>query len=287
MSRKAAAQVVGRADGVDVAGQVEVELLHGDDLAVAAAGRAALDAEDRARATAGGCRSTARCPMRFRPCARPTVVVVLPSPSGVGVIAVTTMYRPRRPAAPASRSSRSIASSRTLAFVGRTVPPRRRGVPGRGRAPGSGAARRTSRSRDCSAWVPPGAAPAIRPTDSVARNCTTTEDPRTRRRRDGATARRPQAGAVVVPVGWTRKIQTSQAHVAHDRAPRAARRPRRARHQWAPATPAAPNRVKLPGHDVDAAVGHRPRARRRASARNGASAPPGPGRARTAPRRAR
>jgi hypothetical protein len=40
-------QVVGDAHRVDVAGQVEVEVLHGNDLAVAAAGRAALDAEDR------------------------------------------------------------------------------------------------------------------------------------------------------------------------------------------------------------------------------------------------
>ena len=41
-------EVVRRADGVDVAGQVEVEVLHRDDLAVAAAGGAALDPEDRA-----------------------------------------------------------------------------------------------------------------------------------------------------------------------------------------------------------------------------------------------
>ena len=41
-------QVVGRADGVDVAGEVQVEVLHGDELRVAAAGGAALDAEDRA-----------------------------------------------------------------------------------------------------------------------------------------------------------------------------------------------------------------------------------------------
>ena len=40
-------QVVRRGDRVDVAGEVEVEVLHGHDLAVAAAGRAALDAEDR------------------------------------------------------------------------------------------------------------------------------------------------------------------------------------------------------------------------------------------------
>ena len=43
-------QVVGGRDGVDVAGQVQVEILHRDHLAVAAAGRAALDAEGRALA---------------------------------------------------------------------------------------------------------------------------------------------------------------------------------------------------------------------------------------------
>lgn len=38
-------QVVGGRDGVDVAGEVEVEGLHGDHLGVPAAGSAALDAE--------------------------------------------------------------------------------------------------------------------------------------------------------------------------------------------------------------------------------------------------
>ena len=41
------AQVVRRPDRVDVAGQVEVEILHRDDLAVATTGRSALDPEDR------------------------------------------------------------------------------------------------------------------------------------------------------------------------------------------------------------------------------------------------
>ena len=41
-------QVVRRRDGVEVAGEVQVELLHRQDLAVAAAGGAALDAERRA-----------------------------------------------------------------------------------------------------------------------------------------------------------------------------------------------------------------------------------------------
>ena len=38
-------QVVGRADGVEIAGEVEVDVLHGDHLSVAAAGGAALDAK--------------------------------------------------------------------------------------------------------------------------------------------------------------------------------------------------------------------------------------------------
>lgn len=42
-------QVVGRRDGMDVAGEVDVDVLHGDDLAVAASGGSALDAEDGAQ----------------------------------------------------------------------------------------------------------------------------------------------------------------------------------------------------------------------------------------------
>jgi hypothetical protein len=42
-------QVVGRGDGVEVAGEVEVDVLHRHHLRVAAAGRAALDAEARAQ----------------------------------------------------------------------------------------------------------------------------------------------------------------------------------------------------------------------------------------------
>ena len=41
-------QVVGGADGVEVAREVQVDVLHGDDLGVAAARRASLDAEHRA-----------------------------------------------------------------------------------------------------------------------------------------------------------------------------------------------------------------------------------------------
>jgi hypothetical protein len=53
-------------------------------------------------------------PILSRPWARPTVVVVFPSPSGVGVIAVTTTYLPRG----RSRSTRSTPASVTFAFVG-------------------------------------------------------------------------------------------------------------------------------------------------------------------------
>src|SRR5699024_5113258 len=38
-------QVVRSTDGVEVTGEVQVDILHGDDLGVAAAGRAALDTE--------------------------------------------------------------------------------------------------------------------------------------------------------------------------------------------------------------------------------------------------
>jgi hypothetical protein len=38
-------QIVGGADGVDVAGEVEIDVLHRHDLGIAAAGGAALDAE--------------------------------------------------------------------------------------------------------------------------------------------------------------------------------------------------------------------------------------------------
>ena len=41
-------QVVGSTDGMEVAGKVQVDILHGDDLSPAAAGSAALNAKDGA-----------------------------------------------------------------------------------------------------------------------------------------------------------------------------------------------------------------------------------------------
>ena len=102
-------QVVGRRDRVEVAGEVQVEQLHRDHLAVAAAGRAALDAERRAHRRLAQA-DHGRLPMCFIAWPRPTVVVVLPSPSGVGVIAVTTTYF-----AFGRSASSSIASRRILA----------------------------------------------------------------------------------------------------------------------------------------------------------------------------
>ena len=81
-------QVVGGADRVDVAGEVEVHVLHRHDLGVAGAGRAALDPEhgpERRLAEA----EHGPLPMRPRPCVSETEVVVFPSPNFVGVIAVT------------------------------------------------------------------------------------------------------------------------------------------------------------------------------------------------------
>ncbi len=87
-------QVVGRADGVDVAGEVQVEVLHREQLRVAAAGRAALDAEDRAERRLAEGEHGVDADARSCVSERPTAVTVLPSPSGVGVMAVTSMILP-------------------------------------------------------------------------------------------------------------------------------------------------------------------------------------------------
>ena len=74
-------QVVGRGDGVEIAGEMEVDVLHRRHLGMAAAGGPALHAE------AGAERGLAQAIMVFVPSAfsaspRPMVVVVLPSPAG-------------------------------------------------------------------------------------------------------------------------------------------------------------------------------------------------------------
>ena len=53
--------------------------------------------------------TAARTPIFASPCTRPTVVVVLPSPAGVGVIAETSTSLPRR-----GRSMNSLSGSLAL-----------------------------------------------------------------------------------------------------------------------------------------------------------------------------
>ena len=89
-------QVVGRADGVEIAGEVEVDVLHGHHLRIAAAGSAALYAEHRAQ---GGLPQAEQDVLaQLAPARRPDrrEVVVLPSPAGVGLMAVTRISLPLR-----------------------------------------------------------------------------------------------------------------------------------------------------------------------------------------------
>ena len=83
-------------DRVEVAGEVQVDVLHRQHLRVAAAGRAALHAEDRAERSARACRARRSCRCGRSACARPTRWCVFPSPAAVGLIAVTSTRRPLR-----------------------------------------------------------------------------------------------------------------------------------------------------------------------------------------------
>ena len=86
-------EIVRRGDGVDVAGEMQVDVVGGDEARLAAAGAAALHAEDRTERRLAQA-STAFFPICRSPMARPIEVVVFPSPAGVGLIAVTRMSRP-------------------------------------------------------------------------------------------------------------------------------------------------------------------------------------------------
>ena len=104
-------QVVGRADRVDVAREVEVQVLHRHDLGVATAGGAALDPEDRPER---GLAQAEHGPVTDvpEPCASETAVTVFPSPALVGVIAVTLISLP---SSTSRRRSSTVRS--TFAFV--------------------------------------------------------------------------------------------------------------------------------------------------------------------------
>lgn len=72
-------QVVGGTDSVEVSGKVQVDVLHGDDLAQPPP--AAPPFTPKTGPSEGSRRATALLtPRRRRPSARPMVVVVLPSP---------------------------------------------------------------------------------------------------------------------------------------------------------------------------------------------------------------
>ena len=82
-------EVVGGGDGVEVAGQVQVHPLGRQDAGAPGASGSALDAEGGAH---GRLAQSQDCLLAQagKPWASPMAVVVLPSPKGVGVIAVTT-----------------------------------------------------------------------------------------------------------------------------------------------------------------------------------------------------
>ena len=87
-------QIVGELDGVEVAGEVQIDVFHRHDLGVTAAGRPALHAEYRAQAGFAQCNQRLLADPVQRVVPSPTVVVVLPSPAGVGLIAVTRTSLP-------------------------------------------------------------------------------------------------------------------------------------------------------------------------------------------------
>ena len=99
-------QVVRGADRVDVAREVQVEVLHRDDLRVPASRGAALIPNTAGEASRR--QSTGRRPIAPSPCVSETDVVVFPSPALVGVIAVTQTSFPSGRSASRSSTERSI-----------------------------------------------------------------------------------------------------------------------------------------------------------------------------------
>ncbi len=105
-------QVVRRGDRVEIAGEVEVHVLHRHDLRLAAAGRAALHAEVRARARPRGCRCRPSCRWRSARRPGPRSSSSCPRPPGVGLIAVTRIRWPFvRSASDLMNSSETLALS--------------------------------------------------------------------------------------------------------------------------------------------------------------------------------
>ena len=116
-------------DGVEVAGEVQVDLVHGQHLGEAAARGAALHAQD---GPSEGSRSAiiTRWPGARQCVASPTVVVDLPSPAGVGDMAVTSTTLPA-----AAGAGTSASRDRSWPCSGRRVPGRRHRCRPRPRCP--------------------------------------------------------------------------------------------------------------------------------------------------------
>ena len=104
----AASRLLARRDRVDVAREVEVQVLHRHDLREPAAGRAALDAEDRAQRWLADGQRTGFLPMYAEALRQRDRGRRLALAGGVGVIAVTSMiFAPGRSASGRSRTARS------------------------------------------------------------------------------------------------------------------------------------------------------------------------------------
>jgi hypothetical protein len=86
-------QVVRRGDGVEIAGEVQVHFLHRHDLRMPPPAAPPFMPKF-GPSEASRMQIMAFLPIRLRPSPRPTVVVVLPSPAGVGLIAVTRISLP-------------------------------------------------------------------------------------------------------------------------------------------------------------------------------------------------
>ena len=77
-------QIVGRANGVKVPGKMQVDVLHGHHLGIAAAGSPPPLSPNTGPREGSRRATTDFLPSFRRPSARPTVVVVFPSPAGGG-----------------------------------------------------------------------------------------------------------------------------------------------------------------------------------------------------------
>ena len=147
-------QIVRAGDRVEIAGEMEVDVLHRHDLRIAA--RRSRRPWCRSTGPSDGSRSAsiALRPIRLSASASPTEVVVLPSPAGVGLIAVTRISLPWL----GRRGSRGEIDLRLVTAIGLD---RRLGEPEAGGDVGDGQQRRGARNFDVGLHRPPIASASI------------------------------------------------------------------------------------------------------------------------------